>query len=62
MLTSAVEEIKKYQKSPGDHDESTKKRLLSLEKDNYDECQQYSRRDSIEVAGIPEEIEDDKLE
>ena len=36
-------------------------RVITLEKDNF-ACQQYSRRDTIELAGIPPNIKDEELE
>ena len=42
-------------------DASQSKRLVELERDNF-ALQQYSRRDSIEIVGIPESVGDEALE
>ena len=41
--------------------EATEKRLIDLERNQY-KNQQYSRRDSIEISGIPQTIQQNDLE
>ena len=65
-LRSTVEKIQKNQEENKNersnfNNELLVKRFIAVEKENY-ELQQYSRRDSLEVVGIPQTIPDEALE
>ena len=62
VLSAAVEEIRKNQAmKSNEQNPDFERRLLNVEKENY-ATQQYSRRDTLEIAGIPQSIEDSELE
>ena len=65
ILTIAVDEIRKSQATASttstESNPAVEKRMIALEKDNFS-CQQYSRRDTVEIAGFPTDIADVELE